>query len=170
MSTSASQFAVEIRPCKFGRGVFASKDFAPGEQIGRISGQLLTFREALALGDKGMYVIQVAPTLYIYPDLPFELLNHACSPSAGIKDDIFVVAIAPIRAGEEITFDYSTTMWEHHDIMECGCGSPECRGMIGDFPDVPEDIRTTYLDLGIVQSFIAHCWSCKTNGAELVKA
>lgn len=160
---SESQLAVEIRPCKFGHGVFSTRKYAPGEQIGRLSGRLLTFCESVTLGDKGMYVIQIAPTLYIYPDPPFDLLNHSCTPNAGIKEDVFVIAIAPIQAGEEITFDYSTTMWEHYAIMECGCGSPECRRSIGDFHDVPEQVRINYLKLGIVQSFIAHCWSCKTH-------
>lgn len=163
MNTDTPRYPVEIRPCRLGRGVFATEDLVPGQQIGRLSGSLMTFREAVDLGERTMYVIQLGQNLYVYPDLPFLLLNHACVPNAGIKENIFVVAINPIRAGEEITIDYSTTMWEQHSVMDCSCGLPQCRGKIGDFPDLPEAVRAAYLDLGIVQGFIAQCYVCKTN-------
>lgn len=38
--------------------------------------------------------------------------------------------------------------------MRCRCGAPSCRGLIGDFHDLPRDLQQGYLALGVVQAFI----------------
>ena len=73
-----------------------------------------------------------------------------------IKDGkVFVVAIRPINAQEEIAWDYSTTLdlngaWE----MPCHCGSPQCRKVIKDFKTLPLELQKKYSDLGIVPQYI----------------
>ena len=58
--------------------------------------------------------------------------------------------------GEEIRFDYSTTMLERAWELNCACGSPRCRGLIQDFDLLPIALQTFYLRLGIVQNFIVN--------------
>jgi D-alanine-D-alanine ligase len=54
-------------------------------------------------------------------------LNHACDPNAWM-DGLALTARRPIRAGEEITFDYATMYTDAGKGFACTCGSPLCRG------------------------------------------
>jgi hypothetical protein len=60
----------------------------------------------------------------------------------------------PISRGEEVVYDYSTTMWEEHWTMRCQCGESDCRRLVEDFPQLPDSLKQTYLREGIVQEFI----------------
>ena len=64
--------------------------------------------------------------------MPQHYVNHSCVPNAGFKGQIFMVAMQPIRAGEEITYDYAMVMHASPQsttffTMECQCGSHDCR-------------------------------------------
>jgi SET domain-containing protein len=45
-----------------------------------------------------------------------------------VRGHLLVLALRDIRAGEEITLDYVSSM--HSDRKRCGCGAPDCRGTI----------------------------------------
>jgi len=66
------------------------------------------------------------------------------------------VALRSIEPGEEIRFDYSTTMIQDHWTMECRCGQPTCRRVILDFHHLPPITQNRYLQLGIVQRFVVN--------------
>ncbi len=65
-----------------------------------------------------------------------------------------LLAIRDIAAGEEICFDYSTTLDEEDFTMVCRCGSPSCRGVIGDGCELPESVWARYMDLGIIPAYV----------------
>lgn len=147
-------WAVKALPSPLGLGLFAGRAFRRGEVVMGFSGPLLRHAELLAMGDAQDYAVQVDPDLYILPDEPGRYTNHSCQPNTGLKADRLLVALRPIAPGEEIRFDYSTCMSEQLWTMECHCGAPECRGLIGDFHDLPAEWQSRYLREGIVQRFI----------------
>ena len=58
-------------------------------------------------------------------------INHSCTPNAFMKilyGHILFIALRDIKAGEEITIDYESTL--HSDTKRCACGAPLCRGTI----------------------------------------
>ena len=69
-------------------------------------------------------------------------INHSCAPNCeavGEDDDgeehIFIEAIRPIKAGEELAYDYSFEFDEPHtkeleQTYPCRCGVSACRGTI----------------------------------------
>jgi hypothetical protein len=65
-----------------------------------------------------------------------------------------VVTLRPVAAGEELRFDYSTTILERSWTMDCACGSRHCRRVIGDFDALPLDRQVYYVERGVVQEFI----------------
>jgi hypothetical protein len=67
--------------------------------------------------------------------------------------DVRLIAIRDISPGEQITFDYSTTMDEDDFEFDCLCGSPKCRGRIRDFKHLPADLRHQYIKLRIVPEY-----------------
>ena len=99
------------------------------------------------------YALQIGPDLYIGASGGLDdFVNHSCDPNAGVRIEgtaAELFAIRDIAAGEEILFDYSTTLDEEDFTMDCRCGSPSCRGRVGDGRDLPDDVWQRYLGLGI---------------------
>lgn len=75
-------------------------------------------------------MLQVGEDLYLFSTTedPTDWINHACDPNCGFEDEITLVALRPVRAGEEITFDYAMSDSTEYDEFTCGCGSNICRG------------------------------------------
>lgn len=137
-----------------GRGLFATQLIKKDEQILEFTGPIISFEETLQKGDKEANPLQIGPIEYIDIQEPGVLVNHSCSPNAGVRNDKFLVAIEDIQPFIEIVFDYSTTMDEDSWTLECKRGCPNCRHIIKDFKYLPLNVQKNYLKLNIVQSFI----------------
>lgn len=137
-----------------GWGAFASRDFAKGEHVLTFTGPLLTLQQTQELGHWGFYAVQTGENQYVDCLPPGAFCNHSCNPNCGIKNSVRLVALKPIARGEEILMDYSACMSGDPETMECCCGSERCRGVIGNFEDLPEQIRDEYLSRGMVSDFI----------------
>jgi hypothetical protein len=146
---------IRIGDCRFGKGVFACSTIRKGEVILRFTGPLIDSERVDAKGVRECDPLQIGPGTYMDIGPPGVFVNHSCAPNAGIRDDVTLVAITEINAGEEIFYDYSTTMRDEHWTLSCLCGSPVCRGNIGDFRELPWQTRQRYLRFGIVQSYVA---------------
>lgn len=142
-----------IANCPFGRGLFAGEPIAPGTEILRFRGPLLTLNEVRAKGPAAANALQVGINRYLDLDEPGRFVNHSCSPNAAVLNDTSLVAIRQIASNEEIRFDYSTTISDGW-TMPCQCGSPDCRGLVVAFQLLPEFLRRRYALLGQVQRFI----------------
>jgi hypothetical protein len=149
---------IYVAQCKLDQGLFAGRDFAEGELIFQFTGPVIDFSDTVAKGDKQSHPLQIGPTEYIDIAAPCVFINHSCEPNAGIRDTCDVYALREIRQDEEIQFDYSTTMSENSWTMQCLCGTPSCRGIIGDFHDLSENLQHRYLSMKIVQPFIVEEW------------
>lgn len=127
-----------------GHGVFAGRSFAPGEPVLVFIGER---RDVSELNDL-THALQIGPRTFISASGAIDdFVNHSCTPNTGIAErdgDVFVFALEPIVAGDEITFDYATTQTGGFVEFICRCSSPNCRGTIGDFNDLPEETQATY--------------------------
>lgn len=137
-----------------GLGLFAATNIPAGTRIIVFTGQVLHLEEVLASGRDECYPLQLGRWTYLDLDVRSRVVNHSCTPNAGLRSDRILVALGDISAGEEICYDYSTTMSERRWTMECACAASNCRGTIGDFHDLPTSLQQHYLRLGVVQSFI----------------
>lgn len=137
-----------------GIGLFARIPIFSGAVILELRGPLIGFDAAVAKGDWQCYPLQVGPGTYIDLEEPGCFANHSCRPNAGARGTL-LIAIRDIAAGDEIRYDYSTTMDEDYWTMPCRCGDPGCRGVVTDFKDLPGALRNYYLSIGVVQPFIA---------------
>ncbi|MGZ5135288.1 MAG: SET domain-containing protein [Flavitalea sp.] len=145
---------ITIKDSKFGKGIFSLQTLSKGTIIIKVRGEKLNFSDSLELGAKESYCLQVGMDDYIIPDEPFIYSNHSCDPNAGLNHKLELVALRPILPGEEICWDYSTSMLERHWTMRCHCGSPFCRHHISDFDFLPKHTQKFYLHLRIVLPFI----------------
>jgi len=140
---------------RFGRGLFAVRHIAPGELLLTFGGPMITFEEAVALGcTRESHALQVGMREYVLLDTPACLVNHSCVPNSGIRNGS-LIALRKITKGQEILYDYSTTMDEDYWEMVCNCQRSACRGLIRDFKYLDASLQKQYLDAGVVQPFIA---------------
>jgi hypothetical protein len=144
-----------IGSSRLGISLFARSFIPTGATLLLFTGSLITFAEAVAKGDLECYPLQVDHNKYIDLKAPGCFGNHSCEPNAGIVGDVRLVAVTDIPPGEELRYDYSTSMDEDYWTMACRCESRHCRGIVTDFRHLPEFIRERYLRLGVVQRFIA---------------
>jgi len=128
----------EVRESKIhGRGLFATADIAKDEVIAVKGGHIISRKQ---LREKvtpqlGPVEIQIGEDLFIAPVTEDEregsmlYSNHSCDANLGMRGEITFVAVRDIRAGEELTHDWSTTDDDDYSIA-CKCGSPKCREIL----------------------------------------
>ena len=153
--SAVSSSSVLVKTSPTGLGLFAQMPFQPGDRILKLDGPRFNRDNPIHQTESGANLLQTGWRTYILLKAPAVYANHSCDPNAGIRDNRELVAIRAIAPGEEIRFDYSTTMAEDFWTMRCQCGSPQCRGTIKDFRELPPPVQKRYLDLGLVQKFIA---------------
>ncbi|MCY1009882.1 SET domain-containing protein-lysine N-methyltransferase [Nannocystis pusilla] len=138
VSPGRSRQLLEVRGSEVhGRGVYARSDIAPGEPVLTFGGMLV----AAATVAEDLYAMQVGPALWLVSRPGSEdiedFMNHGCEPNLGFVDgSVTLHALRPIRAGEEVLWDYSTSMCEPGWSVPCACGAPGCRGRIASFCDL----------------------------------
>jgi hypothetical protein len=145
---------VTIGESKFGKGIFAARDLSPRTPLMRITGSPMTFEDTVALGNKESHSMQIGLHDYILVQPPFLFSNHNCDPNCGINEHLDLITIRSVSQGEELTWDYSTSMLERHWTMKCNCGAARCRGVVKDFDLIPEAIQHEYIEHKIILPFI----------------
>ena len=126
---------VRAAPEKGGFAVFAKEPLQKDEVICVWSGKAVTLEQMIALSDaEKSHTIQVDEGIFLAPfgldTEPADYINHSCNPNAGIRGQVSLVAMRPIAAGDEITFDYAMADSTSYDEFPCACGAPTCRGRV----------------------------------------
>ena len=159
-----------------GTGVFAQRAFESGERIRQLSGVLRTLEEVLQLVDAddvaGSDVLGIDDGVYLVLDELDRCFNHSCDPNAAVVGSpgrAELVATRPVRSGDEITFDYSTTMADDEEAIvaagrslwrcPCSCAADTCRGEIDQFATLAGDVRRRILDAGRAPDFILRAFA-----------
>ena len=145
-----------------GFGVFTKKYIPKGEGILKFTGKLMPIDNANELVRRGEIrnddPLQVASdAVLILNALPYGF-NHSCGPNAGLRNECELFALRDIAAGEEIRYDYSTTVSYTNPIsdwtMRCSCGSAECRQIIGHVLTIPPERIAAYMEAGAFQAYM----------------
>lgn len=129
-----------------GRGVFALRDFAPGEFIfRRRHGQVVDGNGIERLsGEDRMHMCELGWDRFAVLLPPGCYLNHSCDPNA-MRSGVKVFAWRPIHAGDEITIDYRLNAFDG-DSWPCACGSSNCTGtVVGSFFALPPERQQAYV-------------------------
>lgn len=124
---------LEVREtASYGKGIFANEAIARGESIIFWGGVIMPI--IYEAGDQGVQVAENLVLVSPSADDTGNFVNHSCDPNAGFQGQIVLVAMRPIPAGEEITFDYAMCLHPAPGApryeMQCRCGKPNCRKVI----------------------------------------
>ena len=93
--------------------------------------------------------VQIEDSLYIAPRTAGEVeasmlhLNHSCDPNVGVRGQITFVAMREVSPGSELTIDYAMIDGDPSELMQCSCGTPDCRKITGNDWRLPE-LRRKY--------------------------
>ena len=146
MSKSSSPFFVVRGSDIQGKGAFATKPIRKGTRLIEYTGQIIPEDEADRRYDDSKmkrhhtFLFQMCDGAVAIDaavggnDARF--INHSCDPNCEPVEErgrIFIEAIRPIKAGEEILYNYGLTGDgdEHDDWKEkyrCNCGASNCSG------------------------------------------
>lgn len=129
---------------KYGKGVFATRKIRKNEIVAVFDGPLYDEHFEGWNADLLNHSIQVGPNEWRDSSGIARYLNHSCEPNCGIKGLFRIVAMRTILPGEELTWDYEMTEKSDWFRMRCKCGAASCRKIIGDFDNMPTDVRKRY--------------------------
>jgi len=142
-----------------GKAVFAATRFTEGDILLEFTGRRLPADQVPSLmqGPSDRFV-QVTPDHYMGPSGQLDdLVNHSCAPNAGLRFSdagVFLVAVRAIEAGEEIAWDYSTTLRESNWRMLCQCKATGCRRVIGDFETLDAERQEWFRARNLVAPYL----------------
>lgn len=137
-----------------GRGVFANTDLPAHTRVLEYRGERIDSAEAFRRhGDNSglgeTYLFAVNDRWLIDGSVggsSARFINHGCDPNCAAvvwvnidgderRDRVYIETLRPIRAGEELSFDYALGL--SHDIApadrerwRCRCGAARCRGSL----------------------------------------
>lgn len=160
---------VEVRDSDVsGKGCFATRPIKKGETIHVLRGEVLTGPEIdqRIIGGQARPddELQIGENLFFALDNPSYFFNHSCEPNGGIRGVSELFALRDIEEGEELTYDYATTVGVKRDpswllgnndwVMECRCESEKCRGEIKPVTSIPAERLETYARNSAFPDFI----------------
>ncbi|WP_375381251.1 SET domain-containing protein [uncultured Sphingomonas sp.] len=142
-----------------GKAVHAARAFREGEVLTRFSGpRVAASRVPTRLVGRRDRFVQVSADQYMGPSGAIDdLINHSCAPNAGLRfgeAGVFLIAIRDIAVGEEIAWDYSTTLTDRSWQMVCACGASDCRGTIGAFETLSPERQEWFRARNLVAPYL----------------
>lgn len=141
-----SLYAVRQAGSTHGTSIFATRNINKDEIIIKAVGPVVgedvsdTLYSSYAID----VLVQIGLKKWILPNNETRFLNHSCEPNMGIKPAGTFVAMRNIKAGEELTYDYSINeindtnySWE----IDCLCGTKSCRERISNVDIFRKDLN-----------------------------
>lgn len=160
---------IEVRNSPIaGVGVFAIQNIQKGQPIWQMRGVEVTFDEAVELFKNGLEAasdpLGIDDNLYYDLNETSRSFNHSCDPNSYMGPENELIALREIAIGDEIFFDYSTTMYYDEAqfarsgvemwTCPCACGTSICRGIIDQFSTLPLDRKVFYLQHQYMPAFM----------------
>lgn len=108
-----------------GFGVFTTADIPAGRFLMEYWGELVPTERANTIGGRYLFDLENGNTILGGTRKnTARYINHACVPNAEVritKNRVFIHSIKPIRAGQEVSYDYGT------EYFEAFIGKDHCR-------------------------------------------
>lgn len=145
-ASAASPFTIR-RSAIAGRGAFATRDIRKGERIIEYLGERISHAVADAryvdetMASHHTFLFSVSRQTVIDASVggnDARFINHSCDPNCEAvitRSRVFIVAIQPIAAGDELFYDYAyerdgSETAADEKRYQCRCGARKCRGTI----------------------------------------
>jgi uncharacterized protein len=127
-----------------GKGVYALRAIAAGEEIIEYTGEIISWKEALRRHPHDpkdpnhtfyFHIDEHHVIDALYGGNASRWINHACEPNCEADETdgrVFIKALVDLAPGEELFYNYGLVIDERltpklKKQYECRCGSPVCR-------------------------------------------
>jgi len=127
-----------------GKGVILTRDVKEDETLFKFTGESIKNNLDWYHGSNWLqvgYLEWIIPA----PGTVGNFLNHSCNPTAGVKGRNTIVAMRPLKKGDEVTIDYALSetypLWH----MSCICGSKNCRKVVKPYQDLSPQRQRKYV-------------------------
>jgi hypothetical protein len=130
---------IRIDPITSARSLFSMKEFKPEESI-------VGFIARATYETPNYLTVQIKDDVHIelHPEC-LECANHSCEPNCFFNTTTMqLVAIKPVKIGDELTFFYPSAEWDMDRAFECLCGTDQCIGMIKGAKYLSSDLVKKY--------------------------
>lgn len=107
------------------RSLFSRKDFAAGEIISEFGWRAM-------YSTPSYLTVQLSETEHVelFPEY-LECINHSCEPNCFFDTaSLQLVALRPIKVGDELGFFYPSAEWDMDQSFPCNCGTKNCVGNV----------------------------------------
>ena len=151
---------LKIQLTKTGRGLFTSVDIPADTPIIEITGDVLIYENLPDANDQ--VITQVGPNIYIGRSGTIDdAIAHSCSPNCllhCVGNRAILYSMYFIKAGSEITFDYSASSNESKEswAMHCKCGESNCRKIISGFQYLDSKMQEEYKQNGMAAFYLTY--------------
>ena len=151
---------LKVQQTKTGNGVFTTVDISSNTPIIEIRGPIYTDKTLPDPSDPS--ILQIGPDIFMgATGGPDDMIRHSCNPNClmhVVGNRAILYSMYVIKAGSELTFDFSATSTDTLDSwnMDCNCGSANCRKMISGFNTLDEETKKKLLDKNCVPIYITH--------------
>lgn len=144
-----------------GRGLFATEDMEPGTLVAVKGGRIVPEKTVRQLTKEGILhgsQQQIGYNRFLVglteeeEDRNLVGYNHSCSPNAVVRivyesNISLLVVNKPVKAGEEITADYSVSNVTSAHRFLCNCGANDCRLVVQPrFDYLHSDFQLAHMD------------------------
>jgi hypothetical protein len=141
---------IRIDPVAGHRSLFSMKEFNADEPI-------VAFMARATYDVPNYLTVQISDTVHIelFPEC-LECANHSCEPNCFFNTTTMeLVAIKPVKKGDELTFFYPSAEWDMNQAFNCLCGSADCIGQIQGAKYLSVEALKKYRFTDFIQSKLA---------------
>jgi hypothetical protein len=119
-----------------GAGAFAAEEIPEGARVIQYLGEKISKSESVRRCElNNEYIFSYDEEWDLDGNAPWNparLINHSCAPNCEsqlLDGQIWIVALRPVPAGEEVTFNYGYDI-EDFEEHPCRCAASNCAGFI----------------------------------------
>ena len=131
----SDEFPSRVVTNQCGQALVAERDLPVGTAVARFAGPLVP---ASAVPEsEACYALWLSEDEWLIPTSTARYANHSCAPNCRVNDDLVMLTVLPVRAGEELTFSYNTVYpgevpppWDPRWSFDCLCGAEGCQGRV----------------------------------------
>jgi hypothetical protein len=146
---TGSSPALEVRISGIsGNGVYALTSIPKGVLVTTCAGKIYSTRDCPTTH----HALQIGEDLWLWSDGSNldDNINHSCEPNVGFTGEgLELYSLRTIATGEEICWDYSTSLIEEDWSLECRCGTKTCRRLILPFFALSPSIQERLLPISL---------------------
>jgi hypothetical protein len=125
---------------EYGFCLLATRALDAGVVVAHFEGDVVPYEEVPE--DEIAYVLNLENGGWMIPSTAARYANHSCDPNCMIDDQLRLVTIRPVAAGDELTYSYiladrghyerseTDFFWDERWTFDCRCGSPDCVGRV----------------------------------------